>query len=195
MYERSSSWPSHRPVRHGIEVYHEQIRTLLIAGALLLFVLLFLLIWVYGLFLGGGISLLPTVLLILCLLIPAPVGVLFAHQALMSRPYLIINDVGIRVNSPLVNGDVIRWPEISMIGVDPTRYGDVLTIVVHTPSALLSRQNRLQGLYMRFVHQTTGAIFRLSWMFSTVPPIELVERIQRRYGRALEYYGVSVYFT
>jgi hypothetical protein len=195
MYERTSSRPSNRAVRHGIEVYHDKIRSLLISGGLLLFVLLFLLIWLYGVLNSGSVSLLPTILLLFCLLFLAPVGVLFAYLALMSRPYLIINEVGIQINSPLVNGDVIRWPEISIIGVDPARLGDAFSIVVHTPSTLISRQNRVQELYMRLLHQTTGAVFRLPWLFSTVPPIELLEWIQRRYGRELEYYGVTVYFA
>ena len=193
MYERTPSWPSNRPVRHGIEVYHEQIKSLCIAGALLLFVLLMLLIWVYGLINSGGVLLLPTILLILCLVLLAPVGSVFAYLALMSRPHLVINDVGIQINSPLVNGDVIRWPEISIIGVDSTRSGDVFSLAVYTPSEIISRQNRVQRLYMRLVYQTTGAVFRLPWLFSTVPPAELLERIQHRYGRALEHYGVTVY--
>jgi hypothetical protein len=142
---------------------------------------------------SGGVLLLPTILLILCLLLLAPVGVLYAYLALMSPPYLVINEVGIQINSPLINGDVIRWPEISIIGVDSTRSGDVFSVAVYTPSMLFSRQNRLQLLYMRLVYQTTGAVFRLPWLFSTVPPAELLERIQRRYGRALEHYGVTVY--
>jgi hypothetical protein len=193
MYERTSSWPSKRAVRPGIEVYHEQIRTLCIAGALLLFVLLMLLIWVYGWLNSGGVLLLPTILLILCLLLLAPVGSLLAYLALMSPPHLVIDQVGIQINSPLINRDVIRWPEISMIGVDSTQSGDVFSLVVYTPSELISRQNPVQRLYMRLVYQTTGAVFRLPWLFSTVPPAELLEQIQRRYGRALEHYGVTIY--
>jgi hypothetical protein len=195
MYENTSSWRSNRAVRHSIEIYHDKTRSLLIGGALLLFVLLFLLIWLYGMLNSGYVSPLATILLVLCLILLAPVGVLFAYLALMSKPYLIINDVGIQINSPLVNGDVIRWPEVSTLGVDPTRYGDVFSVAVYTPSTLIARQNGVQQLYMRFLYQTTGAVFRLSWLFSTVPPIELLDWIERRYGRALDYYGVTVYFA
>jgi hypothetical protein len=143
----------------------------------------------------GGSRESPPPLLVLAFfaLVGVPVALYQIYVALRHQPHLIINEEGIHLNAPLMNGDVIPWSEIAALRVVTTRRrNNILYLVPRTPTTILSRQHLGQWLFcMQLPDQATGDI-RLTAMFPSIPQKDLVNQIVQRYGRELQTYHVAV---
>jgi len=110
----------------------------------------------------------------------------------MPKPYLIITEEGIRINSPLMNAGIIRWSDIGALTVLPMTYGDLFSIVPRKSSTLIDRQSWVQQVFLRYLNRSTGSVFRLPTLFSLIPPAELLMQIGQRYDHELHQYHVIV---
>jgi hypothetical protein len=122
-----------------------------------------------------------------------PVCLYQLYLALRHQPYLVINEEGIRLNAPPMNGDIIPWSEIEALSV--LRRGNrdgILYLVPRTPTTIPSGQDLGQWLFsMKPPGRATGDI-RLTGFFPSIPPKELVHQIMQRYSHEVQTYHVAV---
>jgi hypothetical protein len=193
MNEQQSTGQADSSVTHGIVVYPHRTITLLFCG---LWLGIFGVIGSAALSASqGGTRGSPPPLLVLAFfaLFGMPVGLYQMYLALRRQPYLIINEEGIRLNTPLMNGDVIPWSAIAALRLVTTRRRNhILYLVPRTPTTILSRQPLGHWLFcMQLPDRATGEVRLTAW-FPAMPQQELVHQIVQRYRHELQTYRVTV---
>ena len=90
------------------------------------------------------------------------IGIFDLVQILNTKPGLVINDEGITDNTSIMNAGLIRWENITGVGVKEVRNQKVLVIEVNNGEEILKHQRGIKKWIMRTNNEITGSPVNIS---------------------------------
>jgi hypothetical protein len=117
------------------------------------------------------------------------------YSAFKPEPYLLVNQVGIYMNDPLVHMSV-PWTEIETLTTGPF-LGLIFPrgyflVMPRRPTDLLARLNRFQRFMMKGNLRTFQGAIPVSNSFMSIHPTDLLTQIGHQYSDAIEHHGVRL---